>query len=270
MASRMEKFHGETVTPKRVDRNKNLYKTIYGEESYTNIEGIVETGKNNTVNIDKLKETLEKHEKQTSEKKQLVKRDVEINLEHSNDEVYEDPNYDIKDILNKAKEEKQEDEIDRYRSLKMEEYALLKRIKEKKGKVRIKETDEEIKDELMNTMRISKEELSALEDSELGLDLFSDLQNDSIGGESNKSIQELINEAKDEIDEEENDNYIEETGEIDNSFNTGSIKLTKKDFEEIDNVKLEKKPSIIGIILKILAITSIIIAVIVFGFMYLQ
>ena len=60
MASRMEKFHGETVTPKRVDRNKNLYKTIYGEESYTNIEGIVETGKNNTVNIDKLKETLEK------------------------------------------------------------------------------------------------------------------------------------------------------------------------------------------------------------------
>ena len=56
MASRMEKFHGETVTPKRVDRNKNLYKTIYGEESYTNIEGIVETGKNNTVNIDTLKE----------------------------------------------------------------------------------------------------------------------------------------------------------------------------------------------------------------------
>lgn len=272
MTSRMEKFHGQNTISKRTDRNKELYKTMYNESEYTNIEGVVETDKLNTVNIDKLKETLEKREKQTSEKKQLVRRNIEIDVEPEMDNIEEDTqSYDIKDILNKAKEEKTDDEIDRYRSLKLEEYTLLKKIKDKKGKINLKETDEEIKDELMNTMNISKEELGELEDSELGLDLFSDLKNNSIGGDSNKSIQELINEAKEDI--EKDDNFIEDTAELDNCFNTSSMKLSKKDFEEdqeLDKIELEKKPNVIGITLKIIALLSVIIAIIYFGYNFLK
>ena len=59
MASRMERFHNEdNVVGTRVKRNKDLYKHIYDDEIYSNIEGVFETN-SNTVNINKLKETIE-------------------------------------------------------------------------------------------------------------------------------------------------------------------------------------------------------------------
>lgn len=236
MASRMERFHNnDNVVGKRVQRNKDLYKHIYDDETYSNIEGVFETN-SNTVNINKLKETLEKHEKQANEKKQLVKRDINLDIKAYEEEEYNEENYDINNMLNKAKEEKEEDEIDRYRSLKIEEYELLKKIKEKNKKFNIREKDQEIKDELMNTRQLTKEELEQIEDSELCIDLFEDLQNNSIGGESEKSIKELIEEAKE--DEEE---YEERQDE---SFNTASLKISKKDFDdtlELDKIKVIKK-----------------------------
>ena len=141
-------------------------------------------------------------------------------------------------MINKAKELKEEDEIDRYRSLKIEEYEILKKIKDKNKNFNIKEKDQEIKDELLNTKQLTKDELAQIEESELCIDLFSDLQDNKIGGDSNKSIKELINEAK-SIEEEEN-RFIEEQ---DNSFNTGSMKLNKSDFDqtmELDKIEIVK------------------------------
>ncbi|MEG0021241.1 MAG: hypothetical protein RSB77_02800 [Bacilli bacterium] len=250
MASRMEKFHNETNAGKRVVKNQELYKHIYENEKYTNIEGVLETDLN-TVNIYKLKDTIDKHEKQTSEKKQLVKRDVELDMSNSS-EMEEEDNHDLNELLNKAKEEKEEDEIDKYRSLKIEEFTVLKKIKDKNKKFNKKEKDKEIKEELMNTMQLSKEELESLEDQELCIDLFSDLQNNSIGGESEKSINDLINEAKEENEED--------TENLDGCFNTQSMKLSKKDFDDtiaLEKIKIEKKrklPKILGIIFLILLI----------------
>lgn len=250
MASRMERFHNaDNVVSKRVQRNKDLYKHIYDDETYSNIEGVFETN-SNTVNINKLKETLEKHEKQNNEKKQLVKRDINLDIKtYEEEEEYNEENYDINNMLNKAKEEKVEDEIDRYRSLKIEEYELLKKIKEKNKKFNIREKDQEIKDELMNTRQLTKEELEQIEDSELCIDLFEDLQNNSIGGESEKSIKELIEEAK-----EDEDDYEEKQDE---SFNTASLKISKKDFDdtlELDKIKVVKKKNKFIIFIYILLI----------------
>lgn len=249
MASRMERFHNnDNVVGKRVQRNKDLYKHIYDDETYSNIEGVFETN-SNTVNINKLKETIEKHEKLNSEKKQLVKRDINLDVKPYEEEEYKEENYDINDMLNKAKEEKVEDEIDRYRSLKIEEYELLKKIKEKNKKFNIREKDQEIKDELMNTRQLTKEELEQIEDSELCIDLFEDLQNNSIGGESEKSIKELIEEAK-----EDEDDYEEKQDE---SFNTASLKISKKDFDdtlELDKIKVVKKKNKFIIFIYILLI----------------
>ena len=252
MASRMERFHNEdNVVGTRVKRNKDLYKHIYDDEIYSNIEGVFETN-SNTVNINKLKETIEKHEKQNKKKKQLVKRDINLNIQSYEEDDYTEENYDINDLLNKAKEEKVEDEIDRYRSLKIEEYELLKKIKEKNKKFNIREKDQEIKDELMNTRQLTKEELEQIEDSELCIDLFEDLQNNSIGGESEKSIKELIEEAR----EDDVEDSIQ-----DESFNTASLKISKKDFEntiELDNIKVVKKKNKLLILLYIVLILVVV------------
>ena len=270
MASRMERFHNQDSTlGKRVQRNKDLYKHIYDDESYSNIEGVFETD-SNTVNINKLKETIEKHEKLNNDKKQLVKRDVDLKIPQAEEEPYEKENYDINNMLNKAKEEKVEDEIDRYRSLKIEEYELLKKIKEKNKKFNIKEKDQEIKDELMNTRQLTKEELEQIEDSELCIDLFEDLQNDTIGGESKKSIKELINEAKEENDDEEE---YEDTAELDESFNTASLKLSKKDYDntlELDDIKVVKKKNKFVIFIYVLLIIALLAGIGYAGYQFLK
>ena len=93
MASRMERFHNQDSNlGKRVQRNKDLYKHIYDDESYSNIEGVFETD-SNTVNINKLKETIEKHEKLNNDKKQLVKRDVDLKIPQVEEEPYDEENY---------------------------------------------------------------------------------------------------------------------------------------------------------------------------------
>ena len=122
----------------------------------------------------------------------------------------------------------------------------------------------------MNTRQLTKEELEQIEDSELCIDLFEDLQNDTIGGESKKSIKELINEAKEENDDEEE---YEDTAELDESFNTASLKLSKKDYDntlELDDIKVVKKKNKFVIFIYVLLIIALLAGIGYAGYQFLK
>lgn len=248
MASRMEKYHSDVVkTNKRIERKKSLYENK--DQLYTNIGGILETGDNNSVDIEKLKETIKKYEEENSSKKKLVKKDVEISIDIDRNYNQEERK-DINELIDEAKKEHEDDEIDKYRTLKKEEYSVLMKIKGKNNRFNKKIVDSEIKEELMNTMQLSKKEIEELEE---GIDIFGELESDK-PSTSSKSIQEIINEAK----QEEQESDFEDTLELDGSFNTASLKLTKNDFEELNN---QKKSTINKTTLYILLVLILLIIV---------
>ena len=59
MASRMERYHsGTSQSGTRSVRNENLYKNIYENAEYSNIESIATMDKTNEISIEQIKELL--------------------------------------------------------------------------------------------------------------------------------------------------------------------------------------------------------------------
>ena len=106
MASRVEKYYEEVSTSKkRVVKNKELYKAIYAEdETYSNIEGVLETPVTNEIDIVKVQAMVLKQQEEEKKRMQLVKKDLELpEVENLEDTLTK--NYDIRDVLAQAKEE---------------------------------------------------------------------------------------------------------------------------------------------------------------------
>ena len=63
MASRMEKYYSNNSrTNTRSVKNENLYRNIYENTEYTNIEGITALDKTNEINLEQIKELLKERE----------------------------------------------------------------------------------------------------------------------------------------------------------------------------------------------------------------
>lgn len=242
MASRMERYYKTRDTKRRIIRNEDLYQTIYEDETYSNIEGVVATPKANEINIDKIRELIASHENRTQTRK-LVKEPV---YEETRALEEEQKNYDIRDVLNKAKDTRK-DPNDEYRNLKNTEYNILKNIKiNNKQSV---EQEEELK-ELINTLT-STSLLNKMSDDELSLNMFNDLKSDTMIG-SSASIRTLLDEK------EEN---VSKTGEMDKSFFTSSLNFKDKDFEKIQDLtkSINKNNKTLKVVLTILFISVAII-----------
>ncbi len=95
MKSRMERYYNEEDTNKRTDKNKNLYREIYDNNDYSSVEGIIDIKQDKTINLEKIRELINKQENKTV--KQPVIEEIEI---------LEEKNYDINDVLVKARTEK--------------------------------------------------------------------------------------------------------------------------------------------------------------------
>ena len=123
MDTRMQKYYKNarvnTHTNSRSSRNKELYGEIYTNGQYTNIEGIATIDNANEVDITKEKETLRNRE--NYQKERQYRR---ITGEYKNPERVrptitrtfpdmEEKNYDIRDILKEAKENKEPDDKER-------------------------------------------------------------------------------------------------------------------------------------------------------------
>lgn len=236
MSSRMEKYYDDASTAnKRSERNATLYKKMYDDEIYSNIEGVVTTPKTNEIDIEKIREVLLRREQQENSKNQLVKRDIEVEMPDMNFFDDEDKNYDITDILKQAKEESESSRENKYRSLDSEYIKELKNPVKKIEKIPTENDIQEIK-ELMNTIANSKD-LAKLKDTDLSLGMFSDLKaNTGTLNSEDPIIKAIINEAR---EMEERNSLTKEQENIDKTFDTKGMKLKAKDYvkktEDLDS-----------------------------------
>lgn len=251
MKTRMEKYHNlNTDTKKRTRINESLYREIYEDIDYTNIEGVAPIEKTNEIDIMKIKDLLKSHiESNDNVSRQIVKKSEPVKIVTREPE--EEKVYDIRDILTKAKDEREPD--DEPRSLKNTQYDILKGLNIKKYEEDI--DDKELKD-LINTIT-NTSLLNKLGDKELSLNMLSELQslnNTSISDLS--SVRNLLEETNKVTKEE-----LKE--EIDKSFYTSSLNFKNEDFDELKdiNVSLKRSNTLIKVVLTILFLIIIVIAV---------
>ena len=263
MNSRMERYYKNKNTNLRSQRNRDLYSDIYSNSKYTNIEGIASIDNANEIDITKIKEMLKNRENYQKERqyrkitgqpevpeKNVIKRRIVPDTEERN--------YDIRDILNKAKENKQPD--DKERVLSKTSYDVLKNIELKRNVNRKDYYDEDL-DDMIKTIS-NTNMLNKMDDASLAADMFSDLQaNDEdtkVGNLNN--IKDLIEENK------KQSGYDKKEQTMDNSFFTSNLKLKKKDFVNYDEDEVKK-----GSVFKTIFVTILILGIIaVIGILVVQ
>lgn len=230
MASRMDRYRNQELetTGMRTKRNEHLYARVEAPLEYSSVEGVARIDNTNSVDINKIKELLLREEE--PKKKHHSKIEKQEILEDTSELVtfnqLEDKNYDIRDILNKAKDEKEEDDDDKYRNLQNTGYDILKNIQVQK-----KPTE------------ISDQELNHVGDTTLSLSMLDNLQDNEeeeiTETMSSKTIRDLLNEETSKDDDDDDD--FEEQRTLDNSFFTSSLNFSEEDFNELSDELDEPK-----------------------------
>ncbi len=241
MPSRMEKYY---ELKSRTVKNKELYRTIYDEAEYTNVEGISVIEKNEKIDIEKIKELIN-GTNNVNKPKEYKKEEIKPLVE----EIEEQKNYDIRDVLDKAKSERT-DRDSRYSNIK---YNVLKNIDlNSDTKVPDNVDEEQLKSMIEAISNNSKSDYTS--------DLLDDL----------KSICDpnLKNEVKEEISNQDtqlqNTKLIQEN--LDKSFFTSSMDFSSEDFDDLKEIKENIKKNnlltkILLFILLVIIITGVIFLV---------
>lgn len=231
--SRMEKYYQTNDVKSRANKNRDLYRTIYDEAEYSNVEGISVIEKNEKIDIDMIRELINS----TNTPKQ---RETKIRVEEPIiKEVEEEKNYDIRDILDKAKSSRPESE----KKLSNTQYNILKNINLNENITVPPVKDEDLKNMIEAISNNSKAGYTT--------DLFDDLK--SI---HEPKMAEIINEKMGKEEKEI---------EIDKSFYTSSLGFTSDDFEDLKDMKESIETN--NLLTKILIF--ILLVVIVTGVMFL-
>ena len=275
MRTRSEKFYQEepTQTKSRTSKNTQLYEDIKKGELKdfnigTNARVIGES--DSQIDIDKIKEILEKNYQDTPKRRSLkfeVPEPEKVEIEKTKE-------YDINAILEKAREEKEIDySRDRLKKVRDTQFDILKSLEldEEENKKASQDSAKEELLELINTINMNekqkKEIQENLEEESTSLDpldLFTDLRGDEntvvagakelnpdndetlsqpmVEGEKNTEMTSIKTET------EEIKNALDE--ELDDSFYTNSMTFKKNDFASLD----DNESGTINIIVRILII----------------
>lgn len=254
MKSRMEKYYDENeqYIQKRTSRNSELYKEINNSElnefNLNSNAKVIGENNSNSVNVDRLKEILEKNYHPVSKRSgiKLVeeKEEEPITLEQTKE-------YDINTILERARATKEVDyEKERLKKIRDTQYDILKNLDIENHESETKVADSKTKEELLNLIHtITENELQKTKAQLDPLDLFTDLK-----GDENTMVmgaQELENQKNSSIAPE---NKKEE--KVDNSFYTNSLSFTQSDFDDFNDLKDDVASN--RIIIKILAVLIVI------------
>lgn len=114
----MERYYqADERIQKRSNKNKSLYDSLYEGAEYSNVEGISIIEKNESVDIEKIKELLNYDKKKEEQKPQTPTRVYE------EPKIVEEKNYDLKDFLAQAKQDRPEK-----KELANTQYNILKNI----------------------------------------------------------------------------------------------------------------------------------------------
>lgn len=228
MPTRMERYYyrSNADSKRRTVRNEELYKTIYENGEYSNIEGITSIGSTNEIDLAKLKQMLKSREEYQKEKdyRGIVKREKPVEIPVIEEE--DDRTYDIRDILTKAKTERSED-VNKDHNLKNTQYNILKNLNLKDINTSLEKENQELK-ELINTIT-STSMLNKIQDADV--DLFDDLKSTNTSTMvANTSVQDIIKKEKEEDTKEM----------MDKSFFTSSLGINEKDFQDFEDAQKEK------------------------------
>ena len=241
MASRMERYYEKPRAPRaRSARNEDLYKRIQDMDEYTNIAAVESIARTNEIDISRVQEMIKNRE---NYKKQRQYRNVFSIEEDKPKEVevkkyfQDEKNYDIMDVLNKAKDNHEEDNTNR--SLKNTHYDVINELNLRNNNY--EDSEEELKD-LINTITSKKGN-----DDDVGL--LDDLTANTMVGEAS-SIHKIL-------EEEKKQQRVDNTNEMDKSFFTSAISFSDKDFEDLKNKnkKLKNKKLLLIIIIGIILLT---------------
>lgn len=256
MASRMERYYKQNSSrSKRSERNQSLYKDIYDSSSYSNIEGIATIEKSNEIDITKVKKMLKNREEYQKQKE--VSRFMEQKQPMTAvkplqvDDLDHTRNYDIRDILDKAKDNKKNSNP--YHRIDNTSYDILKKLKDKKDEYPEGEDDEQLK-ELIHTIT-SNSMMNQLDDQALSLDLLDDLK--ASGDETIIDNKDSIKNILEEVKKEEKKPSMDSTSEMDKSFFTSSLSFKEDDFEQIANLNNNLAKN--NVLLKILMLVFLIV-----------
>lgn len=221
MASRMERYYN---TAKRSQKNEQLYKQINDLGSYTNIEGVADISNSNEININKVKEMLRNRENAQKRGTHNEIIDAKNTEKINTKKKSEQKNYDLRDVLNKAKVDHSDTDA-KYRNIKKSQYDILKNIK-------MNNPDDEELDELLSTLSLDG---NASDD----LGIFDELKSNTMVGDAS-SIKKVLKEAKESQEEKQNteEQELNNTNleNIDRSFYTSSFNFSDKDFEDLRNL----------------------------------
>lgn len=225
VSSRMDKYYSEKeVVGLRTKKNERLYEEInYGDLSDINLASnarVIGDNENN-IDINKIKEMLEKSYYEEPKKVNPIKVDVDEE-ENVDDEITKE--YDINSILEKARLDKEVDyEKDRLKKIHDTQYDILKSLDIEKEK---EEHKKENLIDLINTIN-EKEKTRELDP----LDILEDLK-----GSDNTVVLDGIN--KEVNNQDIKDTIKEEVKkEMDKSFYTNSITFTQSDFDDFNDLK---------------------------------
>ena len=280
MSSRMEKYENYSAEGmSRTSRNQHIYSSSDLNElsrikTNTNVSVISDATK--TIDLDKIRRYLDAAYDNTEEKHQRIS--LELPKEEEIVVVKrEEKDYDIKSVLERAKENREIDyEIDRHRKINNTQIDILKSIK-----IREKKSSDEDLLEPIDELNTEEKTLVDLiqniqgKKTEDKKDLFADLmgnQNDTVvlgqkdelkemlldmtqdlemikepenefSQEINRAKLKMLEEISNDDEEYEKTNEVPDIKKVDQSFYTNSIIFDKNDFEGFAELEKESKKS---------------------------
>lgn len=265
MNSRMDKYNNaNTRIGKRTQKNEELYKQVNKQniqDFNVNSNATVLSDNGTSIDLDILKDMLDKKYKETNTRKPL---DLDFPIDDEPLDLEQTKEYDINAILEKARENKTVDyEKERLKKVRDTQYDILKNLNLNKPEEEPEPTKEEEKlMTLINTITLNEQNSK---EKELDpLDLFKDLK----GSENTQVIEGL----KEEVEKAKTApvkvvDPKEEEEQIDNSFYTKSLGISRKDFEDFKDLEKDVKSNKV----LVTVLTIIIILAFLFGiFLFLN
>ena len=239
MPSRMEKYYSPSENKSRTNKNKELYRTIYDETEYSNVENISVIEKNEKIDIDKIRDLI--NGANNINKPKLVQEKSVLPVV---EEKEEEKSYDIRDVLDKAKSERQ-GKTTRFANT---QYNILKGISLDGKEVSNSLSEDELKNMIEAISNNSKNGYTT--------DLLDDLK--SIHDPNlAKEVEEKSKNTIDSDDDVQNTKLIE--ANLDKSFFTSSLEFSSNDFDDFKEMKETIKKN--NILTKILLFILLVIVI---------
>ena len=251
---RMDRYSDEDTTEKlsRSNRNKDLYQNVGTNTRYTNITDVTNSNAIDITNTNKEYKTREDYQKMKKYSTDMHTPKVKRDLDEFNNiyKRHENRVYDINNVLEEARKNREEDNLEEKRKLKNTSYNILASLNKEElekfrqeKKERLFKDDEELRD-LIDT--IASKTLAG--ELEAASDLLSDLMATSIIDK--KALTETTNndEENEEADDDDDDSIVIEKEEIiittsddDQEVEEKELEEEQEEYEEDDELSLSQK-----------------------------